>query len=68
MANKTMNVSPAEVEKYLGGISYPVDKQKLIDYAKQKGAPDEVISMLQKMGDKNYNSSVDVTEEFGKIV
>jgi hypothetical protein len=64
---KTGRVSPALVEKYLAGIHFPAEKKKLIDKAKDKSAPDDVMDMLNKLPDKTYKSPIDITKEIGKI-
>jgi hypothetical protein len=48
-------------------MRYPADKQKLIDHAQSKDAPDEVINLINKFSEKTYTSPIDVTKEIGKI-
>jgi hypothetical protein len=60
-------VSPAIVEKYLSGMHYPAEKQKLIDNAQNKGAPRDVIDLINKLPKKTYTSPIDITKEIGKI-
>lgn len=64
---KSDHVSPAIVVKHLAGMRYPADKQKLIDHAQSKDAPDEVINLINKFSEKTYTSPIDVTKEIGKI-
>jgi hypothetical protein len=64
---KNVHVSPARVEKYLAGIHYPADKEKLVANAKQKSAPQDVMSMVQRLPEKTYNSPIDITKAIGKI-
>ncbi len=61
------HVSPAIVEKYLSGMHYPAEKQKLIDNAQNKGAPRDVIDLINKLPKKTYTSPIDITKEIGKI-
>ena len=68
MADKNhAHANPVQVEKLLGGINYPSSKQDLIKTAKSKGADQNVMSILQKLPDKKYNSPVDVSEAIGKL-
>jgi hypothetical protein len=60
-------VSPAIVEKYLAGIHFPTEKENLLNNARKKDAPEEVIVILSKMPDKTYRSPIDITKEIGKI-
>jgi len=55
------------VEKYLGGMHYPAPKQNLVNNAKEKGAPNDVMNLINKLPDKTYNSPIDITKEIGKI-
>lgn len=60
-------VSMGEVQEYLGGIDYPADKNKLVNHAKQRGAPQEVVSLLNKIPDSDYGTPIDVSKALGKI-
>ena len=55
-------VSSAELQKYLKDIDYPVDKEQLVEHAKQHGANQDVISLIEKMPEQEYNSPVDVNK------
>ncbi len=66
-SGKSGHVSPAIVERYLGGIHYPTPKQNLINNAQQKGAPSDVMDLINKLPDKTYTSPIDITKEIGKI-
>jgi hypothetical protein len=61
------HVSPAIVEKYLAGMHYPAEKQKLISNAQNKEAPSDVLDLINKLPDKTYKSPIDITKEIGKI-
>ncbi len=61
-----MPVNPVQVQKFLGGLDYPVRKQQLIERAKEKGADQAVLETLQAMPEQTYNSPNDVTEAIGK--
>jgi len=62
-----VRVSPAQIEKFLKGIDFPVSKQSLINHAKQNKAPDDVMQLLQRMPDKEYGSAADIAREIGKL-
>jgi Protein of unknown function (DUF2795) len=62
-----MTVNPIQLQKYLGGIDYPTDKQSLVDKAREKGADDNVIETLQRLPMDRFNSPNDVSEAFGKM-
>ena len=62
-----MPVNPTQVQKFLGGIDYPIAKQKLVDHAKSKGADDDVTSTLEQLPMDQFNSPNDVSEAIGKL-
>jgi len=44
-----------------------MNKQELIDHARNQGAPQEVIDLLQKMEDKQFHDPTDVSRSIGKL-
>jgi hypothetical protein len=60
-------VNPIQLQKYLKGLDYPVNKQQLLETAKKNGADENVISTLEQLPDKKYDAPVDVSEEVGKL-
>jgi len=60
-------ISPIQVQKFLGGIDYPTDKDTLIDRARQAGADQHVLDALQQMPGGDFNSPNDVSEALGKV-
>ena len=60
-------MSPAIVEKYLAGTHFPAEKNKLVNNARNKDAPTDVIDLICKLPDKTYISPIDITKEIGKI-
>lgn len=59
--------SPAAVERYLRGLSYPVQKEDLVNKAKENNAPSDVLSVLSRFGEKEYKSPIDVAKEVGRV-
>lgn len=66
-SGKSGHVSPAIVEKYLAGMHYPAERDKLISNAQNKDAPEDVMDLLNKLPEKTYVSPIDITKEIGKI-
>ena len=66
-SGKTGHVSPAIVEKYLAGMHFPAEKNKLISNAHSKDAPNDVINLINRLPEKTYTSPIDITKEIGKI-
>ena len=59
--------TPAEVEKYLKGLDYPAERDELVDWATEEGAPDNVISLLERIPDREYESPADVAKGIGEV-
>jgi rubrerythrin len=61
------NVSAAELQLYLKGVDYPIDKEGLLQTAELNQAPDFVMECLQRMPDRTYDRANIVEEEFGRV-
>jgi len=59
--------NPIQVQKYLKGVDYPVDKQGLLEKAREEGADENVMNLLNQLPDKSYNSPKDVSRAIGEI-
>lgn len=66
-AHNPSKVSAAQIQVYLKGIYYPNNKQQLVQHARSRGAPDDVMSFMNQMPERRYNSPIDVNREFGKM-
>jgi hypothetical protein len=63
MANQ---VSPIELQKHLAGVDYPASKDDLVNRASKQGAGDDVIEVLQRIPDREYDGPNAVSAEFSK--
>lgn len=59
--------NPIEVEKHLKGIKFPASKQDLIEQARQNQAPGEVLSVLERMPDREFRTAADVAKGVGEV-
>jgi hypothetical protein len=59
--------NPIQIQKFLGGIDYPVDKQHLIQKAKEEGADDNVMNILQQLPNREYDSPIAISREVGQL-
>jgi hypothetical protein len=50
----------AKVSKSLKGIHFPVDREKVVEYAKNNMAPDDVMNVLERMPEGEYDSMAGV--------
>lgn len=55
-----MNISNGQIDQLLNSLPYPIDKNKLVEIARQRGVNDQVISMMDKLPDKKFNSADEV--------
>lgn len=60
-------VNPIQLQKYLKGIDYPVDKESLIDCAKNEGADQDVLSTLEQLPEQEYETPTEVSKAIGQI-
>lgn len=60
-------VNPVEIQKYLGGVNYPVSKQDLIQHAQSKGADENIKQVLEQLPDDKYETPADVSQAIGKL-
>lgn len=52
-----------QVKEFLSGIQYPVNKQSLVEFARSKGASGTIMSLLERLPDKQYHSEQEVSDE-----
>lgn len=64
MQEMNTGASPSNVQKFLRGVQYPVDKSKLIERARSNGASQDVISKLENMTESKFTGPQDVMKGF----
>lgn len=55
------------VQTYLRGLDYPANKNEINIFAKSNGAPDMVMTYMNRLPNREYQNSADIEEEFSKI-
>jgi hypothetical protein len=55
-----------EVQKALGGISYPATRDQLVDHAKGKKASKDILDALQNIPDREYDGPNEVSKAVAK--
>jgi hypothetical protein len=58
--------APVQVQKFLSGLDYPVRRQQIIDKAKENGADRQIIAMLERLPDREYEGPSGISREIGK--
>jgi hypothetical protein len=61
------NINPVQIQKFLGGIDYPVDKETLVSHAEQRGADSGVLDALRNLPREQFNSPNDVSQAVGQM-
>lgn len=59
--------SPVQIQKFLGGLNYPVSKDKVLTKARQEGADERVMHALERIPARDYDSPVSISREVGKL-
>jgi hypothetical protein len=58
----------SELANLLKDLEYPADKNKIINFIKSTGSTDEnIMELLEKLEDKQYNNSAEVTSATGLV-
>jgi hypothetical protein len=55
-----------DVQKYIDGIDFPAGKNELLDHARQKDAPDEILELMKNFPSQQYGSPTDVSRAMGQ--
>lgn len=59
--------SAAMIERYLKGVSFPAEKEELIQQAKSNNAPEDVLRVLSRLKEKDYQTAIDVSKEVARV-
>ncbi len=62
-----MLVSTAAIAQSLSGLSFPCTKQECINHARKRGAPREVVDLLERMQERRFDSMADVWSAIGDV-
>ena len=60
-------VNPIQLQRFLGGIDYPTDKENLVRHARSHGADEDVLRTLRELPMERFNSPNDVSEAVGNM-
>jgi hypothetical protein len=67
MSKAGAGVSPVEIQKSLKDIDFPCKKQDLIQHAKNHGADEDVLNILQQLPEQEYHNAIDVSKAVGQV-
>ena len=60
-------VSTADVLEALKGIDFPKSKADVISYARSKNASRDVLDLLNRIPDQQFQNAGDILEAVGKV-
>jgi hypothetical protein len=62
-----MGFDIGQVNQLLSHIPYPISTTDLVQFARQHGANDQILGMLERLPDKTFNSPEDIKNTFGSL-
>lgn len=55
--------NPIQIQKFLGGMDYPVTKDTILETAKKSGADEPVLTALGNIPDRQYDGPNAISHE-----
>ncbi|HLG65504.1 MAG TPA: DUF2795 domain-containing protein [Ktedonosporobacter sp.] len=62
-----MSINSGQISQLLNKIPFPIGKADLVRQAKQMGANNQIVSVLERLPDKTFNSSQELQKELGSM-
>lgn len=62
-----MGFDIGQINQLLSHLPYPISTADLVQFARQHGANDQILSMLERLPDKTFNSPEDIKNTFGSL-
>ena len=59
--------NPIDIQKALAGIDYPTTREKLVERARQNHANTDIVDLIDKLPDHNYDSPASVSKQIARI-
>lgn len=50
--------TPFRVQKFLGGLRYPVSRSEAVRWARRRGADDKVVAALRALPERRFESPI----------
>lgn len=67
MPKTKTKVNPIQLQKYLKGIDYPADRERILEAARGNGADEDIISTLEQIADRDYKNPAEISKEIGRM-
>ncbi|ACC74335.1 DUF2795 domain-containing protein [Paraburkholderia phymatum] len=59
--------NPIDIQKALAGVAYPTTREKLVERARQNHANTDIVDLIDKLPDHDYDSPASVSKEISRI-
>jgi Protein of unknown function (DUF2795) len=59
--------SPVAIQKALAGVDYPTTRERLAETARAHHADQQIIELIDRLPDKNFESPAAVSKAIGQI-
>ncbi|MBP0588544.1 DUF2795 domain-containing protein [Paraburkholderia sp. LEh10] len=59
--------NPVDIQKALAGIEYPTTREKLVEQARQNHANTDIVDLIDRLPDHNYDSPAAVSKQISRI-
>ncbi|MDX5376266.1 MAG: DUF2795 domain-containing protein [Halomonas sp.] len=59
--------SPANITHHLQGVDFPAQREDLVTQAQANGAEDDVLEVIRRLPEQEYESMADVTKGVGEV-
>ena len=60
-------VSVASITKFLKDMEFPASKEEVIDYARENGADEDLLEMMEDMEEEEFGSISDVVTALRRV-
>jgi hypothetical protein len=57
----------ADLELYLGGLNYPVNRDALVEHVRSQDAPEVITVSLQQLPEQEFTSAADISMALEEI-
>lgn len=57
--------NPIDIQNSMSGVDFPIGKAELLNYARNKNAPKDVMAALNGLPDREFKSPAEVLEAVG---
>jgi hypothetical protein len=58
----------AQIKDLLNKLSYPADKEEIVENGRERQATEKIIFLLKKLPDRKYDSESDVYKEINNFI